>query len=85
MADYSRTHLVTKLICTQCGGLLTMGVKVEKHDRLNNCSRGEPTGADGHWNYIPVHPCERCLKPVKQMSQALRTLSKLAEEDTGDA
>lgn len=71
-----RTHLVTKLVCTACGGLLNLSYdKVSEHH-----SDGEPTGACMYQNSIGVEPCAKCMEPAQRVLAAVRTLTTGGQE-----
>ena len=66
-----RTHLVTKLVCTKCGGLLNLS-----YDKVRSShSNQEPTGAYMYENMIGVEPCRRCLEPARRILEAVKTLN----------
>jgi hypothetical protein len=65
-----RTHLVTKLVCVKCGGLLNLS-----YDKvLNPYSEGEPSGAFMYENAIGVEPCEKCYEPARRVLDAVAVL-----------
>jgi hypothetical protein len=71
MKDFSRKFLITKLVCSKCGDILTLSTSTP--ERSSHC-QGEPTGADMKENLISVNPCEKCLKPAKEIMEAVKTL-----------
>lgn len=68
----NRQFLVTKFKCSACGGLLDLNYNAPK-----NCSdyaEGEPTGAAMVQQFVAIDPCHQCMRPARDVQQALKTL-----------
>lgn len=71
-----REFLVTKLVCSKCGGNLQL-----TYDKPKGPSRyadGEPTGAAMVETRIAVEPCRTCMAPLDDVRRALKTINGLA-------
>lgn len=81
MEDHGRNHLVTLLVCSDCGNLMNMKYGEPKKA---GCPDDGITGASKLENRIQVHPCETCVgrarRPLELMRQAMQSL----ERPTGD-
>ena len=77
-----RTHLVMKLVCSQCGNLLRMSYD-EPKPRGNQHSEGQPTGAAMRQTQICVEPCKTCMQPADEVAKALQTIMKHAAKQEG--
>jgi hypothetical protein len=75
-----RTHLIMKLVCASCGGLLRMSYDMPKAAALAH-SEGEPTGAAKVQSLIAVEPCQACMQPAREVSDALATIMKHAAKE----
>ena len=76
--DSMRTHLITKFKCTKCGSLLN--VSYDCPNNQSDYSDGEPSGAYKVDNIIGIHPCEKCMEPVKKVKQAISALIDISAE-----
>lgn len=68
----SREFLVTKFKCAACGGLLKLSYEAPKNGI--DYAEGEPTGAAMVQQIVAIEPCFQCMKPVREVKQALKTL-----------
>ena len=76
----SRQFLVTKFVCSVCGGNLSVSYDVPKG--AGQHSPGEPTGADIVEQLVAVEPCAPCAAPLKAVQSSLRTLIGVAGSAT---
>lgn len=69
-----RQFLVTKMVCTDCGGTLQLS-----YDLPNQVQHadGEPTGALMVSQIVAVKPCQHCLKPLAKTREAVIALMEL--------
>lgn len=77
-----RTHLVMKLVCSQCGNLLRLSYD-EPKQRSDRFSEGQPTGAAMRQTQICVDPCLTCMQPATEVTKALQTIMKHAAKQEG--
>jgi hypothetical protein len=74
MKDFGRTHLVSVLVCTDCGNPLNASYDKPKSGGQFD---GSITGAAKVEQVIAIHPCEHCLgaarRPLRLMREALKS------------
>ncbi len=74
--DYGRTNLVTKFFCAKCGAPLELSYDPDvKPNDLGNNGDGI-TGSHKLEVKVSVHPCAKCLKPVEEITNAIKTILK---------
>lgn len=66
-----REFLVTKFVCAACGSNLELATEMPKTSRY---SEGQPSGAFMLEQLVSVKPCQKCMKPLDGMRQAMKTL-----------
>jgi len=80
-----RPFLVTKFFCSKCGAAL--GVEYGKdaeakprdsHDPGIDYIR-EPTGADMVYTTVLIKPCHNCLKPVRDVAEAMAAIKRIID------
>ncbi len=74
-----RTNLLTKFVCSKCGENLTLTYDVPKSTK---CIEGEPTGAAMVQYVIAINPCTKCLRPLKEIQGAIKTLISQSDTET---
>lgn len=67
-----REFLVTKMICANCGGNLSLTYKLPT--AVSRHAQGEPTGAAMVEMLVSVQPCRTCMAPMETLRAAARTL-----------
>ena len=82
MSNSYRSHLVTVFACATCGNALTLSYDEEGKTRRAS-SEGEPTGAAMVRNVIAVEPCQACLRPGRDLQDAVATLLQVAAPTAG--
>ena len=68
----SRQFLITKFVCHACGANLNLSYDKKR----GQYAEGEPTGADMVESVISIEPCATCLRPLRELSLAIKALHK---------
>lgn len=64
-----RQFLVSKFACSECGTLLSI-----ESGKSSNYAEGQPTGSEMVESVVLVEPCSTCLRPMREMKEAVKTL-----------
>lgn len=73
-----RKFLITKLICSRCGENLSL--TYDKPKGSSKHADGEPTGGEKVEVRVAVEPCDTCLRPIKEVEEALSVLLNFKKE-----
>ena len=70
--NYGRTHLVTNFTCAECGTPLNLSYRddAKKAKYYND----NITGADKVEQHVYVEPCYICMKPARDILEAVKIL-----------
>ncbi len=66
-----RKFLITKLVCSKCGGNLELSYAMPKADEY---AEGQPTGAEMVEQKVTVEPCVCQTRTLRNLQIAVKTL-----------